>query len=282
MTTAAQFSGPTVILSVHPVSEQLNLYDLLTGQVLTKNYKQVREAFSKNVFSLPLFPHLGEEIQFRVVQPTSRIKQVESAQNVLANSSKIILNVHKLLLFLSPILPNRPNTQAFLRTVHVRDQDDDQNAGDDDVEDVEEPVAVEPMQDNDNDDSANDGDNHNGDDQIKLVNKPSVKFNLPSPGTVDDNDNDDNTSNDDHAGDHDNNNVSDDDGNNDDIDNDGVDHLHLLASDPNAIPTNSSQTMPLAKDMIVPRRPKFSSPSSFPSNKYNLRQNPKAKNVLDI
>ena len=120
-------------------------------------------------------------------------------------------------------------------------------------------------------------------DQIKLVNKPSVKFNLPSPGTVDDNDDDHNTSNDDHNGDHNDNNVNNGDGNNDDIDNDGVDHLHLLASsDSNAIPTNSSQTMPLAKDMIVHRRSKSSSPSSFPRKKYNLRENPKAKHVFDI
>ena len=283
MTTAARFSGPTVILSVHPVSEQLNLYDLLSGLVLTKNYKQVRRAFSRQLFSLPLFPHLGEEIQFRVVQPTSRIKQVESAQNVLANSSKVILNIHKLLLFLSPILPNRPNTQAFLRTVQVRDENHDQNAGDDDVEDAEEPVAVEPMQDNDKDDNANDGDDQNDDDQIKLVNKPSVKFNLPSPGTVDNNDDDDNTSNDDHNGDHNDNNANNGDGDNDDIDNNGVDHLHLLASsDSNAIPTNSSQTMPLAKDMIVHRRSKSSSPTSFPRKKYNLRENPKTKHVLDM
>ena len=139
------------------------------------------------------------------------------------------------------------------------------------------------MQNDNDDDNANDGDNHNGgDDQIKLVHKPSVKFSLPSPETVNVNDNDDNTNNDDHAGDHDNDNVSDDDGDNDDIDNDGVDHLHLLASDSNSIPTNSSQTTPLPKDIIVPKRPKNSSPSSIPRNKYNLRQNPKAKNVFDI
>ena len=139
------------------------------------------------------------------------------------------------------------------------------------------------MQDNDKDDNANDGDDQNDDDQIKLVNKPSVKFNLPSPGTVDNNDDDDNTSNDDHNGDHNDNNANNGDGDNDDIDNNGVDHLHLLASsDSNAIPTNSSQTMPLAKDMIVHRRSKSSSPSSFPRKKYNLRENPKTKHVLDM
>merc|ERR1712240_325423 len=164
-----------------------------------------------------LYPHLGQEIQFRIVQPTSRIKRTESAQNVLINSTKIILNVHKLLMFLAPILPNRSNTQTFLRTVHVKDQYDDDHGDDEDGDD---PV-VETMQNENDDDNANDGDNHDGgDDQIKLVHRPSVKFSLPSPETVNVNDNDDNTSND----------------HNDDEDGDGVDHLHLQFSDSNLIP----------------------------------------------
>ena len=278
LTTAARFSGPVVILSVHPVSEQLNLFDLLTAQVMTKNYKQVREVFSRQVFSLPLYPHLGEEIQFRIVEPTSRIKKTESAQNVLVNSTKIILNVHKLLMFLAPILPNRSNTQAFLRTVHVKGQDDGDDGGDN--EDGDDPV-VETMQNDNDDDNANDGDNHNGgDDQIKLVHRPSVKFSLPSPEAVNVNDNDHNTSND--TGNHENDNGSDDDNDNDDIGGDGVDHLHLQFSDSNLTPANSSNATPLPKDIIVPKRPKNSSPSSISRNKYNLRQNPKSKNVFDI
>ena len=278
LTTAARFSGPVVILSVHPVSEQLNLFDLLTAQVMTKNYKQVREVFSRQVFSLPLYPHLGEEIQFRIVEPTSRIKRTESAQNVLVNSTKIILNVHKLLMFLAPILPNRSNTQAFLRTVHVKGQDDGDDGGDN--EDGDDPV-VETMQNDNDDDNANDGDNHNGgDDQIKLVHRPSVKFSLPSPEAVNVNDNDHNTSND--TGNHENDNGSDDDNDNDDIGGDGVDHLHLQFSDSNSIPANPSNATPLPKDIVVPKRPKNSSPSSISRNKYNLRQNPKSKNVFDI
>ena len=123
--------------------------------------------------------------------------------------------------------------------------------------------------------------NHNGgDDQIKLVHRPSVKFSLPSPEAVNVNDNDHNTSND--TGNHENDNGSDDDNDNDDIGGDGVDHLHLQFSESNLIPANPSNATPLPKDIVVPKRPKNSSPSSISRNKYNLRQNPKSKNVFDI
>merc|ERR1712240_644255 len=114
-----------------------------------------------------LYPHLGQEIQFRIVQPTYRIKRTESAQNVLVNSTKIILNVHKLLMFLAPILPNRPNTQAFLRTVHVKGQDDGDHGDDEDGDD---PV-VETMQNDNDDDNADDDDDDDVDDvdDIKFV-----------------------------------------------------------------------------------------------------------------
>merc|ERR1712240_560114 len=179
----------------------------------------------------------------------------------------IILNVHKLLMFLAPILPNRSNTQTFLRTVHVKDQYDDDHGDDEDGDDS----VVESMQNDNDDDNANDGDNHDGgDDQIKIVHRPSVKFSLPSPETVNVNDNDDNTSTD--TGNHDNDDVSDD-NHNDDEDGDGVDHLHLQFSDSNLIPANSSNATPIPKDIIIPKRPKNSSPSSISRNKYNLRQN---------
>ena len=199
MSFLANFHGPCLVLGVQPRNEHLILFGLISGEVLTKNFKQVRFAFSKEVFSIPLFPHLGDEVQFRMVTPLTRMSNQNSAQNVLISSTKIILNLHKISTLLAPLLPSYKETQNYLRTIQL--SLDDHDDGDDNVH---------RASDNRNDDGNRDdiGDTHGDDpphapnsphddvhdgDNLKIYVKPSVSFDpstKPGVGVSEDRDED--------------------------------------------------------------------------------------------
>ena len=243
MSYLVNYHGPCLVLSVQPKSEHLILFGLISGVLLTKNFKQIRFAFSKEIYSIPLFPHLGDEIQFRMVTPWTRMSKQSSAQNVLTNGNKIIANLHKISHLLAPSLPTYKETQDYLRTIHLSIDD---NGNDDSAHDLEDSA-------HDLDDSA----------PIKIFVKPSVSFD-PSTKPVAD-DQDDVDGDDDHG----------------DDDHDGQDDsrvrrpsARLLGSAP------ASENLETAPERRPPDRPiRFTRPKKSPSptgrtHKYSLRKNP--------
>ena len=253
MSLFVKFHGPCVVLSVHPISEHINLYGLLSGEVLTKNFKQVKFAFSKEIFSLPLFPHLGNTVQFRMVTPRSKIRDQDSAENILMNSTKVIVNCHKLMLFLSSLLPSHKDTMTQLRTIEISVNHD------------------EADKDENNDEQQNDDDN-----LLTIYKKPSVRFEPQDPicDNVDENDDhgDDDHNQDDHN--------QDEDHHDDDHDQKNIQpqlHTQAPASD-NLI--NQSPQIP--QNELVPRRPKIVTPELTRRSKYALRQNPRKTRKMSL
>ena len=110
----AQYHGPFVVLSLNPRSTSAYLYGLISGEVQKKSYRQIKLAFSNDIFSLPLFGHLGEEVQFKMIEKFSYLRKSENADSILSNTAKILINLHKLLVFLSPILPTLGDIQKTL------------------------------------------------------------------------------------------------------------------------------------------------------------------------
>ena len=101
----AQHCGPFLVLSVNPKSKSVYLYSLLSGQIHKKSYRQIKLAFRKEIFSLPIFGQLGEDVQFRMIENFSYFTKVSSADEIMSNVQRILINLHKLLSFLKPILP---------------------------------------------------------------------------------------------------------------------------------------------------------------------------------
>ena len=186
MSFFVSFHGPMVVLAVQPKNEHLVLFGLLSGEILVKNYKQVRFAFNKEIFSLPIYPYTGE-IQFRMFTPLMKMTKQDSAQNVLSNTTKLILNIHKISSFLAPLLPSYSNSQDHMRTIILNIVADDPNV----------------VADDDHHENSGDRHEHSGD-PVDLYVKPSVSFD-PSTKTNDadndanDADNDANDADDDAA-----------------------------------------------------------------------------------
>ena len=243
MSYLVNYHGPCLVLSVQPKSEHLILFGLISGVLLTKNFKQIRFAFSKEIYSIPLFPHLGDEIQFRMVTPWTRMSKQSSAQNVLTNGNKIIANLHKISHLLAPSLPTYKETQDYLRTIHLSIDD---HGNDDSAHDLEDSA-------HDLEDSA----------PIKIFVKPSVSFD-PSTKPVA-NDQDDVDGGDDHG---------DDDHDGDDDSRVRRPSARLLGSAP------ASENLETAPERRPPDRPiRFTRPKKSPSptgrtHKYSLRKNP--------
>ena len=276
MSFLVNFHGPCLVLAVQPRSEHLILFGLISGELLTKNFKQIRSAFSKEIYSLPLFPHLGDQVQFRMVTPWSRTSKQSSAQHVLTNGTKIIHNLHKISHFLAPVLPSYKETQEYLRTIslslgkdhHDDDAHDDGHADDPNNDDhaLNDAPPIDPH------DSNNDNDNSNNDnDNIKIFVKPSVSFDpTTKQGSVDEkvvpHDNDDG----------DNDGVDD-----DHDDDDGADDATALSPSARLHGSPSAPTVPKNPTELTPpivpisfSRPRKSDPPPNRSLKYNLRQHP--------
>ena len=101
----AQYCGPFLILSINPRSKSFYLFSLLSGEVHKKSYRQIKLAFHNEVFSLPLFGQLGEEVQFKMINNLQHFTRNASAEEIMSHTQKILINLHKLLTFLKPILP---------------------------------------------------------------------------------------------------------------------------------------------------------------------------------
>ena len=187
MSFFVSFHGPMVVLAVQPKNEHLVLFGLLSGEILVKNYKQVRFAFSKEIFSLPIYPYTGD-IQFRMFTPLMKMSKQDTAQNVFSNTTKLILNIHKISSFLAPLLPSYSNSQDHMRTITLSIIADDPTIVADDpniVADDPNIVADDPNIVADDDHQEKSGD------LVDLYVKPSVSFDPSTKTGPDDNDDDD-------------------------------------------------------------------------------------------
>ena len=252
MSFFVNFHGPCLVLGVQPKSEHLIIFGLLSSEVMIKNFKQVRFAFSKELFSIPFFPHLGDQIQFRIFSPRSRISGQDGAQNVITNTTKIILNLHKVFTFLAPLLPSYKETKGFLRTVTLSlgddkaHHDDDGDGGDDDDRDHQNGRQV-------------DGPDI-GNDNTRIYMKPTVSF---DPSTKPDADDDDGG---DGQGVHD----EDDEGGN----GRPTVQLHGRAPSTDNIAPENRNNQPSSKEITF-SRPKIKPAAPLErQQKYNLRSNP--------
>ena len=138
-----QYHGPFVILSILPKSKSIFLFGLLSAEVVKKSFKQVKAVLQPEIFSLPMFSHLGKEIEFRIVKKFDRLKKKESQIDIHQKITQILLNLHKLVIFLAPILPKSKETQNLINIDlsnddedgigdHHDDNDDDHHYEDDD------------------------------------------------------------------------------------------------------------------------------------------------------
>ena len=260
MSYKANFHGPCLVLAVQPKSEHLILYGLISGVILTKNFKQIRFAFSKEIYSIPLFPHLGDEIQFRMVTPWTRMSKQSSAQNVLTNGTKIISNLHKISHFLAPSLPTFKETQDYLKTIHLSIDEDGNNDNAHGLDDSAHGL----------DDSANDIPQVNPHDDdntpLKIYVKPSVSFDPSTKPGADDQDDDN--------GDNDRDDNGDNDHNGQDDSRVRRPSAPLLGSPP---ASENLETAPERRPPDRPirlTRPKKSPPPIDRAQKYSLRKNP--------
>merc|ERR1739844_143708 len=179
MSFLANFHGPFLVLAVQPKNEHLVLFGLISAEILIKNFKQIRAAFSNSIFSMPLFSHLGDEVQFRMVTPLTRMAKQNSAQNVLTNSTRIITNLYRISNLLTPLLPSFKETQNYLRTIHLSLEDNDEKNDHDNL----------VSDNNDNNDNDNKDHDHPNDPNtlqtdshdntpLKIYVKPSVSFDI--------------------------------------------------------------------------------------------------------
>ena len=272
MSFLANFHGPFLVLAVQPKNEHLVLFGLISAEILIKNFKQIRAAFSNEVFSMPLFSHLGDEVQFRMVTPLTRMAKQNSAQNVLTNSTRIITNLYRISNLLTPLLPSFKETQNYLRTIHLSLEDNDENNDHDNL----------VSDNNDNNDNDNKDHDHPNDPNtlqidshdntpLKIYVKPSVSFDISTKqgDDPDQHHNEDNDDNDDNL-----------------IDGDDVQQngdyparqtqpvsLHGIApSTENLEPQPPQQQK--AKKPVRFTRQKESVPTAERSHKYSLRENP--------
>ena len=123
--TYTQFIGPYVLISTNPNSNTIYLYSLLTAEVHKTSYRHVRQAFNTNtVFSTPLFGLLGDNLQFNYAEKLAHLHRKPTAEQITSDIQKILVNLHKLIMFVAPILPNTIETQkAITLTLEEADQE---------------------------------------------------------------------------------------------------------------------------------------------------------------
>ena len=277
MSFLANFHGPFLVLAVQPKNEHLVLFGLISGEILIKNFKQIRAAFSNEVFSMPLFSHLGDEVQFRMVTPLTRMAKQNSAQNVLTNSTRIITNLYRISNLLTPLLPSFKETQNYLRTIHLSLEDNDENNDHDNL----------VSDNNDNNDNDNKDHDHPNDPNtlqidshdntpLKIYVKPSVSFDISTKQGDDPEGDDPDQHHNDHN-DHDDDNLID-----GDDDHQNGDYparqtqsfsLHGIAPSTDNLEPQPPQKQKAKKPVRLTRQ-KESVPTAERSHKYSLRENP--------
>ena len=183
----AALHGPCVVISLNPHSSSVYVYGLLSGQLMKKSYRQIRAAFAPRIFDLPLFQFFCKEIQFKILENGQRVRDDQPVHQLIPQIQKLIINLHQLLTFLSPILPSTEQTR---RIINLYDDPEDK----DDEED-------EDNQDNPTD-KDNDTDKDNQDKHVKFTTDnntqpqtktPRIKdaYHIPDTNDSEDNDNDD-------------------------------------------------------------------------------------------
>ena len=122
--TFTQFIGPYVVVSINPHSKTLYLYSLLSSEVHKTSYRHVRQAFNTHtLFSTPIFGHLGDALQFNFAEKFSHLHKQSSREQTASDVQKILVNLHKLLLFVAPILPTTIQTQECTRRMMLSSAD---------------------------------------------------------------------------------------------------------------------------------------------------------------
>ena len=197
---------------------------------------------------MPFFPHIGKEVQFRLFSSTSKVFEKDNASNIISTTTKMIYNLHRLFLFISPLLPSQTDTQNHLKILLPFLDDSALEDGDD-------------LNLNENHGDHDEQEYHDGATKLQLLHsKPSVSFDknvkqdnhhYPLLTQQQHNDNDDDAP---HADDND-----------DDNDDDARPQLHGNApsqSDQPPAPTSAKFQNPAQMEPILSR------------TKYNLRPNP--------
>ena len=122
--TYDQFIGPYVIISVNPHSNTLYLYSLLTAEIHKTSYRHVRQAFNApSIFSTPMFGQLGDALQFNFAEKFSHLHKHRSQEQTSSDIQKILVNLHKLIMLVAPILPSMLETKTAL-TLTLDDSND--------------------------------------------------------------------------------------------------------------------------------------------------------------
>ena len=144
MNDFATVHGPCIVVSVNPNSCSVYVFGLLSGQLMKKSYRQIKAAFSPQMFNLPLFQFFCKEVQFRILENGQRLQEEQSAHQLIPKLQKMILNLHHLLMFLSPMLPSR---EQAIRKIDLENIEDDEDTGDED--DQTDPVIEDQDKDKD-------------------------------------------------------------------------------------------------------------------------------------
>ena len=141
--------------------------------LIKKSFKQVHAVLQPEIFSLPMLSHLGKEIQFRIVKKYDHLKKSDSNLDVNHKITQILLNLHKLVIFLAPILPKNQETQNLINI------DLSSNGSGDDETDHHQ---------NDDDHNKNDGDhqNHIDDDHLDVEHNGPADDDRQAPQQGDD------------------------------------------------------------------------------------------------
>ena len=130
--TYDQFIGPYIIISVNPHSNTLYLYSLLSAEIHKTSYRHVRKAFNApSIFSTPLFGQLGDGLQFNFAEKFSHLHKQISHEQTSSDIQKILVNLHKLITLVAPILPSMLETRTAL-TLTLNDANDSKKS----IEDV--------------------------------------------------------------------------------------------------------------------------------------------------
>ena len=98
---------------------------------MKKSYRQIRAAFAPQIFNLPLFKFFCKEVQFKLLENGEKVQEEQSPHQLVPKIQKMIINLHQLLTFLSPMLPAR---EEALRSIDLEDTEDEQTELEDEEE----------------------------------------------------------------------------------------------------------------------------------------------------
>ena len=130
----ASLHGPCIVVSINPHSTSVYVYGLLSGQLMKKSYRQIRAAFAPKIFDLPLFQFFCKEVQFKILENCQLVRDDQPVHQLIPQLQKLIINLHQLLTFLSPILPSTEQTRRIINL----DDDPEEDKDDEDDEDKDE------------------------------------------------------------------------------------------------------------------------------------------------